>query len=47
MTHAAANACHTCRFFTEAVAHGEAALERGDSLTHEQVGERLGRFLRT
>ncbi len=35
------------RRFAEAVTRGEAALERGESLTHEQVGERLGRFLRT
>lgn len=32
--------------FEEAVKHGEAALERGESLTHEQVGERLQRFLK-
>jgi len=32
------------RFF-EAVKRGEAALERGDFLTHEQMGERLRRFL--
>ena len=31
--------------FVEAVQRGEAAFERGDSLTHEQVGERLRRFL--
>jgi predicted transcriptional regulator len=31
--------------FVEAVKRGEAALERGESLTHEQVGERLWRFL--
>ncbi|HLJ16696.1 MAG TPA: hypothetical protein VKV15_19520 [Bryobacteraceae bacterium] len=31
--------------FIEAVKRGEAALERGESLTHEQVGERLRRFL--
>jgi predicted transcriptional regulator len=31
--------------FIEAVKHGEAALERGEYLTHEQVGERLQRFL--
>lgn len=31
--------------FIEAVRQGEAALERGDYLTHEQVGERLRRFL--
>ncbi|MGH9584064.1 MAG: CopG family ribbon-helix-helix protein [Bryobacteraceae bacterium] len=30
--------------FVEAVKRGEAALERGDFLTHEQVGERLRRF---
>jgi predicted transcriptional regulator len=30
--------------FIEAVRLGEAALERGDYLTHEQVGERLERF---
>ncbi|HXY77819.1 MAG TPA: hypothetical protein VEH47_03345 [Candidatus Acidoferrales bacterium] len=32
--------------FVEAVNRGEAALERGEFLTHEQVGERLRRFLR-
>ena len=31
--------------FIEAVKRGEAALERGEYLTHEQVGERLRRFL--
>lgn len=31
--------------FVEAVRRGEAALEHGDSLTHEQVGDRLRRFL--
>ena len=31
--------------FVEAVKRGEAALERGEYLTHEQVGERLRRFL--
>lgn len=31
--------------FIEAVKRGEAALERGEYLTHEQVGERLSRFL--
>jgi predicted transcriptional regulator len=30
--------------FVEAVRRGEAALERGEFLTHEQVGERLRRF---
>ncbi len=35
------------RRFAEAVTRGEAAFERGESLTHEQVGERLGRFLRS
>jgi predicted transcriptional regulator len=34
------------RRFVEAVTHGEAALERGESLTHDQVGQRLERFLR-
>lgn len=29
----------------EAVKRGEDALERGDYLTHQQVGERLRRFL--
>ena len=33
--------------FMEAVHRGEAALDRGECLTHEQVGERLGRFLRS
>jgi predicted transcriptional regulator len=32
--------------FIEAVRHGEEALQRGEYLTHEQVGERLERFLR-
>jgi predicted transcriptional regulator len=31
--------------FVEAVKRGEAALARGESLTHEQVGEQLRRFL--
>jgi predicted transcriptional regulator len=31
--------------FIEAVKHGEDALERGEYLTREQVGERLRRFL--
>jgi len=31
--------------FTEAVKRGEAALECGQFLTHEQVGDRLRRFL--
>ena len=31
--------------FTEAVLQGEAAFERGEFLTHEQVGKQLGRFL--
>ena len=30
----------------EAVKRGEDAFERGDYLTHEQVGQRLGHFLR-
>jgi predicted transcriptional regulator len=33
--------------FREAVKVGEAALERGDFLTHEQMGERLQRFLKS
>jgi predicted transcriptional regulator len=32
--------------FMEAVKRGEAALERGEFLTQEQVGDRLRRFLR-
>jgi predicted transcriptional regulator len=32
--------------FVEAVRLGEAALLRGDSISHDQVGERLQRFLR-
>ncbi len=32
--------------FIEAVKRGEAALEEGDFLTHEQVSDRLRRFLR-
>jgi predicted transcriptional regulator len=31
--------------FTDAVRRGEEALQRGEYLTHEQVGERLERFL--
>ena len=31
--------------FVEAVKRGEEALERGEYLTHEQVGQRLARFL--
>jgi predicted transcriptional regulator len=31
--------------FAAAVEHGEAAFHRGEILTHEQVGERLSRFL--
>jgi predicted transcriptional regulator len=31
--------------FVEAVKRGEAALERDEFLTHDQVGERLRRFL--
>ena len=33
--------------FVEAVKRGEDALERGDYLTHEQVGQRLKRFLQS
>ena len=33
--------------FVEAVRRGEEALDRGEYLTHEQVGKRLGRFLQT
>lgn len=32
--------------FIEAVKRGEEALDRGEFLTHEQVGESLKRFLR-
>lgn len=32
--------------FIEAVKRGEAALDRGEFLTHEQVGDRFRRFLR-
>jgi len=32
--------------FVEAVNRGEAALQRGEYLSHEQVGQRLDRFLR-
>ena len=31
--------------FVEAVKRGEAALARGESLSHEEVGQRLRRFL--
>jgi predicted transcriptional regulator len=31
--------------FIAAVQRGEAALARGESLTHEQVGDRMRRFL--
>jgi predicted transcriptional regulator len=33
--------------FIQAVKRGEEALQRGKYLTHEQVGQRLERFLRT
>ena len=33
--------------FVEAVKRGEDALQRGDYMTHEQVGHRLKRFLQT
>ena len=33
------------RRFAEAVTLGEEALDRGDYLTHDQVGQRLQRFL--
>jgi predicted transcriptional regulator len=33
--------------FVEAVERGEQALQRGKSLTHEQVGQRLQRFLQS
>jgi predicted transcriptional regulator len=33
--------------FVEAVKRGEAALERGEFLTHTQAGERLQRFLQS
>ena len=32
--------------FIEAVSRGEEALQRGEYLTHEQMGQRLERFLR-
>jgi predicted transcriptional regulator len=32
--------------FVEAVKRGDDALQRGEYLSHEQVGERLERFLR-
>ena len=32
--------------FVEAVKHGEDALQRGEYLSHEEVGQRLQRFLR-
>jgi predicted transcriptional regulator len=32
--------------FAEAVKRGEDAFQRGEYLTHEQVGQRLQRFLR-
>ncbi|HEV2326078.1 MAG TPA: hypothetical protein VGS10_19220 [Terracidiphilus sp.] len=31
--------------YIEAIGRGQAALERGEYLTHEQVGKRLRRFL--
>jgi predicted transcriptional regulator len=31
--------------YVEAVKRGEEALERGESLTHDEVGKRLERFL--
>jgi predicted transcriptional regulator len=33
--------------FVEAVKRGDEALRRGEYLTHEQVGERLQRFLQS
>lgn len=33
--------------FVEAVNRGEDALQRGEHLTHDQVGRRLERFLRS
>lgn len=33
--------------FIEAVKRGEAALHRGEFLTHEEVGDRLRRFLQS
>ena len=33
--------------FVEAVKRGKEAFERGEYLTHEQVGQRLQRFLQT
>ncbi len=33
--------------FVEAVNRGEAALQRGEYITHEQVGQRLRRFLQS
>ncbi len=33
--------------YAEAVKRGEDALQRGEYLTHEQVGERIQRFLQT
>lgn len=33
--------------YAEAVKRGEDALQRGEYLTHEQVGERLQHFLQT
>jgi predicted transcriptional regulator len=33
--------------FVEAVKRGEAALQRGEYLSHEQVGERLDRLFRS
>ena len=33
--------------FIEAVKRGEDAFERGEHLTHEQVGQRLQRFLQS
>jgi predicted transcriptional regulator len=33
--------------FVEAVKRGEEALQRGEYLTHEQVGQRLQRFLQS
>jgi len=35
------------RRFIEAVVRGESAFQRGEYLTHEQVGQRLEKFLRT
>ena len=43
---ALASALTEAHSMTDAVKHGGDALQRGEYLTHDQVGQRLRRFLR-